>query len=525
MSGFLVSNAPFVIALLIASCGVLALALLAQRFVRPASWRHAIVLAALLASPVLAAAAMFGVRVDLPRDSGVILSREGGEGASADATLKVLRFVPDDTGVPLILGAIWIAGVLVSLARMALLARRWRGIARRAERIIDYEFLKRFDSHIVLARSPECAQPTVIGFVDPVVVLPAGYELTEEEMEAVFAHELAHVERRDNLTAFVVQLVCALFWFEPLHRIAKRKLVELRERVCDELVLERGCDAAAYATALARSTHNAFAHQHAVACMSSLKLRERMESIMSQQPRRRPPAWMIRTLVLGAIAVAAITFGTFAPSPAMADVQPVTSEQYDFDVRVSPQSGGRFTVVVRIKSPAGDFTSAAVILSAPTRHRVETSQGPLNLEVIADLNADGSAYGRFNVYERETNKGVMGLGRPFPTPVAAVAPENGPPKAMRLGENPAVQPPKVISRVEPVYSEEAKAARVAGVTILEAVIDEEGNVGDVRVLKPLPFGLDKAAADAARQWKFQPATLDGKPIPVLFNLTFNFKPE
>ena len=519
MSSFLASNAPFVIALVSASCVVLALALLAQRLVRPASWRHAIVLAALLASPVLAAAAIFGVRMDVRADApGGIVTTVAGAVAPANADRAPSR-------VPLILGGVWLAGVVVSLARMASLARRWRGIARRAERITDYEFLSRFDSHVLLARSSECAQPTVIGFVDPVVVLPAGYELTEEEMSAVFAHELAHVERRDNLIAFVVQLVCALFWFEPLHRIARRKLVELRERVCDELVLERGCDAQAYARALARSTRNAFAHQHAVACMSSLRLRERMESIMSLQPRTRPPAWVIRTLVIGAIAVAAITFGTFAPAPAMASVQPGTSENYDFDVKVTPHPDGRFTVVVRMNSPEGDFTSAAVILSAPRRHRVETSQGPRNLEVIVDLNPDGSAFGRFNVFERETNKGVVGLGRAFPKPVAAVTPENGPPRAKRLGETPGIIAPKVISRVEPEYNAEAKAARIAGVCILEALIDEEGNVADVRVLKPLPMGLAAAAAEAVRQWKFAPAMLDGKPVAVIFNLTIHFKAE
>lgn len=524
MTGFLMSNAPFVVTLVIVSTGVVAVALVAQRFVTTASWRHAIVLAALLASPVLAASAIFEVRVDLPARDGVILSDS--EGPSVEATWKVLRFAQDDTVVPLILGTIWLAGVIIALARMAFLARRWRGIARRAERITDYEFLSRFDSHCILARSPECAQPTVIGFVDPIVVLPANYELTEQEMEAVFAHELAHVERRDNLAAFVVQLICALFWFDPLHRMARRKLVELRERVCDELVLERGCDPAAYAAALARSTHNAFAHQHAVACMSSLKLRERMESIMTHQSRRRAPAWVIRTLVLSAVAVAAITFGTFAPAPALSAAQSGTSEKYDFDVRVMPHPDGRFTVVVRMDSPEGDFTSAAVILSAPTTHRVRTYQGPMTLEVVVDLNADGSAYGRLNVFETETNKGGIGLGRAFPKPVSSIEPsDSAPRKALRLGETPGITGPKVISRVEPAYTEEAKAAGIYGVCILEAIIDEEGNVDDVRVLKPLPMGLDKTAADAVRQWKFQPAALDGKPVPVVFNLTINFKPE
>jgi TonB family protein len=43
------------------------------------------------------------------------------------------------------------------------------------------------------------------------------------------------------------------------------------------------------------------------------------------------------------------------------------------------------------------------------------------------------------------------------------------------------------------------------------------------VLKPLPFGLDQAAVDAVRRWKFKPGTLNGQPVDVIFNLTVNFK--
>ena len=95
----------------------------------------------------------------------------------------------------------------------------------------------------------------------------------------------------------------------------------------------------------------------------------------------------------------------------------------------------------------------------------------------------------------------------------------GPP--YRVGGD--VKAPVVITRVEPMYPEEARRNHVAGIVIVEAVIDRNGDVGDVRVLKPLPFGLDQAAVDAVKQWKFRPGTLAGEPVDVLFNLTINFK--
>ena len=75
--------------------------------------------------------------------------------------------------------------------------------------------------------------------------------------------------------------------------------------------------------------------------------------------------------------------------------------------------------------------------------------------------------------------------------------------------------------VEPVYPEIAKRAGVSGVVILEAVIDPNGNVTDVNVLRSIPL-LDEAAMDAVRQWKYQPALLNGVPVPVVMTVTVNF---
>ena len=80
-----------------------------------------------------------------------------------------------------------------------------------------------------------------------------------------------------------------------------------------------------------------------------------------------------------------------------------------------------------------------------------------------------------------------------------------------------------ITRVEPTYPEVARKARIAGIVIVECIIDKSGNVTNVQVLKPLPFGLDQAAVDAVKRWKFKPGTLNGQPVDVIFNLTVNFK--
>lgn len=88
---------------------------------------------------------------------------------------------------------------------------------------------------------------------------------------------------------------------------------------------------------------------------------------------------------------------------------------------------------------------------------------------------------------------------------------------------PPIQAPVVVNRVEPTYPDDYRRAGVNGVVILEAAISDTGNVENISVLKSVAPGLDMAAAEAVREWKFKPATKDGKPVPVLFNLTINFK--
>lgn len=85
-----------------------------------------------------------------------------------------------------------------------------------------------------------------------------------------------------------------------------------------------------------------------------------------------------------------------------------------------------------------------------------------------------------------------------------------------------VRAPKLVHKVEPLYPEEARRNRTMGIVIVEAVIDEKGQVTNATALKPLPNGLTEAAVAAVKQWVFEPGTLNGLPIPVIFNVTVSF---
>lgn len=105
-----------------------------------------------------------------------------------------------------------------------------------------------------------------------------------------------------------------------------------------------------------------------------------------------------------------------------------------------------------------------------------------------------------------------GTGRIEPQPV-----DN---KPIQVGGE--VKKPEILVKTQPRYTELARKANITGVVILKAVIDERGYVTDLQVIKDLPMGLDKAAMDAVRTWRFKPATLHDRPVKVYYNLTVNF---
>jgi TonB family protein len=90
---------------------------------------------------------------------------------------------------------------------------------------------------------------------------------------------------------------------------------------------------------------------------------------------------------------------------------------------------------------------------------------------------------------------------------------------LRVGGN--IKTPTKIRHVDPVYPPDAKANGVAGVVIIEAIIDPQGMVKGARVLRSIPQ-LDEAAVDAVKQWQFVPTLLNGAPVPVIMTVTVNF---
>jgi periplasmic protein TonB len=109
-----------------------------------------------------------------------------------------------------------------------------------------------------------------------------------------------------------------------------------------------------------------------------------------------------------------------------------------------------------------------------------------------------------------------GTGTAVPTP----PPPKPVQKIVRVGSN--LKPPRQTYSVDPVYPPLAREARIAGTVIMEAVIDEHGNVVEARVVNGHPL-LIEAALRAVRQWKYEPTSLNGQPVSVELQVQVHFK--
>jgi len=93
----------------------------------------------------------------------------------------------------------------------------------------------------------------------------------------------------------------------------------------------------------------------------------------------------------------------------------------------------------------------------------------------------------------------------------------------KLGEH-GINGPKCIHEPEPEYPDKARRERVQGTVVLEGTVDAEGKVKGIEVVRSVPE-LDQAAIDAVQTWKYEPATVDGVPTPMVTTITVNFMLE
>lgn len=231
--------------------------------------------------------------------------------------------------------AVWLCGFLVVFLVWGVRWRRISSALRTAQPVREgreVETLRRLEpmggirKRIEMFLSQTSLEPGIFGIVRPVLIWPEGISehLQDAHLEAILAHELWHVRRRDNLAAAIHMVVEAIFWFHPLVWWLGARLVEERERACDEEVLDSGTERHVYAESILKVCE--FCVGSPLACVSGVTgadLKKRMVQIMTDRILRKLD--FSRKLLLGVAGLLAIAlpivFGLVHATPSRAATQ------------------------------------------------------------------------------------------------------------------------------------------------------------------------------------------------------------
>jgi periplasmic protein TonB len=231
--------------------------------------------------------------------------------------------------------------------------------------------------------------------------------------------------------------------------------------------------------------------------------------------RRSPARWPRRLLagplsvaihsaVIGSVVAASSWFVGEIPDP------PIRVVFYEAALPGPPAGGGggvrRPTRSHRAPIPVRSQTlSAAVAISTPVSDaELATGENP---EIVGH---GGQIVG---------SPGSVGDGPPGGLPSGEGSGGSEPPPIV---PGPEVDLPVLVARVEPIYPEAARRMHLSGVVLLEAIISTHGEVENVRVLRSAHPLLDAAAVRAVSQWRYRPATLDGRAVRVYLTVTVDF---
>jgi bla regulator protein blaR1 len=234
--------------------------------------------------------------------------------------------------LPVCLLIVWFAACVAILLFWYLRWRRMASAIREAAPITsgrELEALRQLERMAGITRptglvvSKSSLEPGIIGIFRPVMFLPAGIpdRLTDSQLQAIITHELCHVRRRDNLAAALHMLVEALFWFHPFVWWIGARLVDERERACDEEVLRFGSEPQVYAEGILRVCE--FYLETPLVCAAGVtgsNLKKRIEEIMIHRIARKLEIG--KKLLLGLVAAAAfigpVALGILHPAPSQA---------------------------------------------------------------------------------------------------------------------------------------------------------------------------------------------------------------
>ncbi len=508
---------------------------------RSAALRHAVLAGSMFAAALTAPLSLILPPWDLldsewlaPMPPPPTPSTAVGSSPEAISEAPLRRHAPlPATGAQLLVG-VWAAGVLVGMARLLGGVHRLRRISHGAETDDDGRWTRlaleiatasRLRHRVVICHTDAPDLLGTFGLWPPRVLLPPQARLwNDDRMRVVLLHEMAHIRRHDWIVQLCTDALRSVCWFNPLFRVACARLRRHSEQACDDAVLRAGIQPRAYAAHLLDLARVCRRHDLASAVTTPMArpstLERRVFAMLDSTLDRTPLSarallTTLALLVLATLPIAALGAGQSAPLPLTGSVYDATGGVLPaVELVVEDASQQKWQVST---DASGRFTFPQL---APGRYVLEASMPgfrPLRDDFTLRSARD---WDRAITLQVGTIRESIAVRSERATAPSAPSRAQGP-QALRVGGN--IRVPKKLLDVRPIYPPSMREAGREGVVPIDAVIGRDGAVHAVRVLSAnIHPDFAVAAAEAVRQWRFNPTLLNGEPVDVTMTVTITF---
>jgi len=309
---------------------------------------------------------------------------------------------PVANALPAVLWTVWGCGIAMGVVFWV---RAWLRIraAQRAAKPVALHF------PVPVMSTQTRLEPGVFGILRPILLLPEGIgnRLTPPQLDAILAHELCHARLMDNLTGAIHMVVETIFWFHPLVWWIRGRLIEERERACDEAVLAQTGDPQAYAAGILRVCELYL--EAPLACVSGITgsdLRKRIQRITEcRAVSKLSPARKLLLTASGALLLAGPFVAGMPNAPLVQAQSPGTPRAFEVaSIKPSSSAGNAKTIHV----DPGMVTIRGMSLKDLTQraygrgHALQLSRG--------DLVAGGAKWCEDSLYDIDAKPGGNPLG-------------------------------------------------------------------------------------------------------------------
>ena len=395
-----------------------------------------------------------------------------------------------------------------------------------------------------ILHSPSVPVPITLGVVNPIIVLPEDL-LTETDhnlLSSAIGHELVHVARRDYLWNLVFETIYLPLSFHPATALVRRRIRQTRELCCDQIVAMKLLNAETYAHSLMRLIGSAplsprLISDTTIGLNQSDILEVRIMSLLNSKNRTvgSPRTLLIAAaLILAAPCIVgtklALKLDVYGQEPSQSEQDKQKKQQLEKSLQGLKEQARDLNE----KLKGADETQRkeiearlAEVKKNLEEHERAAAEFQYQDENAAKLRALLGEYERTQTVDAEQLKKMEGdlvkLESEYPRDDALLR-ETKEKLALleSAGQNRKV---KLIYRVEPDYTPDAREKQIRGTVVLGLTVGHDGLPQSIQIKKSLFPSLDESAVNAVRKWRFEPAMKDGQPVSMFMEVEFYFAPD